>query len=377
MRLSTAAALLPLMLALTCPLPSRAQMPAAPEDSSSIRVDPLKFYGSVRIRYGVASGGYTEVADRFSRLGLRLPIQFSPGWTALTRVEFGLNIVNQNPQFLTGGDDGFAYGQGSMPVTTRLGYVEVASPYGTLSVGKQWGVYYDIAGWTDNYPQWGGEAAGAYPTGDGGIQGTGRAEKAIQYRVTLGPVGIGLQSQARNYSPDNKKVLNTWSARVDCALPWNLVLGAAYNEVRDGVDDPGSDKPKKDDKALVLGAKYDIGRFFAAATYASSNNHEKNDQDQYFAADGMELYLHYDLDDRWFVYGGLNYLKPKNTDESDYCILYGDGGVAYRLSGLAKGPIGATGNSCLFVELRADGSRTVAGSALRKSIVLIGINVGW
>ena len=48
------------------------------------------------------------------------------------RIEFGFNMVNNNPVFITGGDPGFSVGQGGQVLGTRLGYVGLDTPLGTL-----------------------------------------------------------------------------------------------------------------------------------------------------------------------------------------------------------------------------------------------------
>ena len=65
-----------------------------------------------------------------------------------------------------------------------------------MSFGKVWGAYYDVVAGTDNALVWGGFASGAYSLdGSGGIDGVGRADKAIQYRNSLGNLSFALQAQ--------------------------------------------------------------------------------------------------------------------------------------------------------------------------------------
>ena len=62
----------------------------------------------------------------------------------------------------TQNNSNIAAGEASInfPLFTRLGYVALQPSWGSLSIGKQWGVYYDVAGFTDWFPLFGGEATG-------------------------------------------------------------------------------------------------------------------------------------------------------------------------------------------------------------------------
>ncbi|HOT01432.1 MAG TPA: hypothetical protein PLY66_10535, partial [Acidobacteriota bacterium] len=62
-----------------------------------------------------------------------------------------MNVVNQNPELVTGGDSGGAYGEGSQAVKSRIGRVGVETPVGTFTWGKQYSPYYDVAGLTDMF----------------------------------------------------------------------------------------------------------------------------------------------------------------------------------------------------------------------------------
>jgi len=72
---------------------------------------------------------------------------------------------------------------------------------GELTFGKQWSVYYDVAGWTDAFNVYGGTALSVYPAGtDGGAVGSGRADNAVIWRNARGRFSYGLQTQLKTSS---------------------------------------------------------------------------------------------------------------------------------------------------------------------------------
>lgn len=72
-----------------------------------------------------------------------------------------------------------------------------------MTLGKQWDVFYDVSSATGLSFIYAGTASGVYTfNGDGGLNGAGRAKKAIQYRNSFGNFSFGLQVQARSSSDE-------------------------------------------------------------------------------------------------------------------------------------------------------------------------------
>ena len=135
-------------------VPIRAQEPTTPADTTTPR-HTLRFYGSVRVRSLISAPGEFEIVDRFSRVGVAGDVRIVRGLHATAQLELGVNVVNQNP-VLVAGDPGFAVGEGNTAVSSRLGTVGLTWPGGSARWGKQWAVWYDIAGWTDMAHTFGG-----------------------------------------------------------------------------------------------------------------------------------------------------------------------------------------------------------------------------
>ena len=168
----------------------------APRQSTPIRGIPpatyrrplvTDFYGSLRALIAADTDRHAGGANNSSRLGLRGTKDLFKGLTAFGRYELGNEPGRQRPgEPLVDGDAGTPIGQGSQAVFTRLGFVGVGTPIGNFSWGKQWSPYYDVAEFTDQLVVFSGAASGAFGVGtDGGIAGTGRAERAMLY-VTRG-----------------------------------------------------------------------------------------------------------------------------------------------------------------------------------------------
>ncbi len=301
--------------------------------------DSLTFYGSIRsqlARYDQK----TEIQNNGSRIGMFLNNRLKNGFTCFVKTEWATNIVNNDYTFnlssVTGQDIGAVIQKETNPaISLRLGYLGMdLGQWGTLAIGKQWSVYYDVSGWTDNFLVFGGQASGTYLFGtDGGVSGTGRAGKAITYRNTLGRLRIGGQVQllgARtNYGG---------------ALAFNFLdhfeAGIAANhapiprQYKDVVFNLG-DK----DVQAVAGLRYSDNHFYAAVVYnykgADMISIQKPDTAYYYAylTDGIEVYTKYSWQ-RWGIYGGINMQFPKVNPQyisADYQLAYLALGAEYYL----------------------------------------------
>lgn len=91
--------------------------------------------------------GETEVVNGASRINLDFKRQLENGWQALALLEWGVNPVGSsdiiyNNRFESIQDE-FLY--------NRLGYVGLKhEDYGQITLGKQWGAWYDVV-YNTNY----------------------------------------------------------------------------------------------------------------------------------------------------------------------------------------------------------------------------------
>ncbi|GIU21411.1 porin [Shewanella schlegeliana] len=184
------------------PLATMVLMPSAfaveiyKDDKNSIGIGG---YIDARI---IDTQGQTQVVNGSSRVNIGFTREMSDDWKAFTKLEWGVNPF---------GDTSLSYSSESFFETTtdnflsnRLGYVGVShDKLGSLAIGKQWGAWYDVVYNTNYGFVWDGNASGTYTyQGDGSFNGTGRADKAVQYRNSFGMFSFALQVQLKDDSFD-------------------------------------------------------------------------------------------------------------------------------------------------------------------------------
>ena len=160
----------------------------------------------------------TEVVNGTSRINFKIDRKLKHGWKALGLVEWGVNPVGSsdiiyNNRFESIQDE-FLY--------NRLGYAGLShDKYGQVTIGKQWGAWYDVVYGTNNSFVWDGNAAGVYTYSkdDGAVNGTGRGDKLIQYRNSYNDLSFTLQAQLKNsefYTCDVSDITEQ-----ECETLWN------------------------------------------------------------------------------------------------------------------------------------------------------------
>jgi predicted porin len=344
--------------------PPREADPEAP-NADLPRSRPVDGYGSLRVAALLDADDNRDIRDNSSRIGLRGERAFTDWLTVFGRLEYGTNIVSNDRAIITG-DPGAPIGQGSQALFSRLGFVGVGTGYGSLAWGKQWSAYYDVAEFTDQLQIWSGLANGAFAArSDGGIAGTGRPEHALQYRLSRQRVQAALQAQSRTSSPNDQGWIDTWGASLVLGGARGLRAGAAYNEVRDGVESPNPNQPKLGDKAALFGLRYRGERFYAAASYAVTEQHEIDDLGRRFDGRGLELALRYDLGSRFWLEAGYNDLEPDSEHPGEYRLRYGVGIAVFTFG---------TG-SRVFAGFKLEDSRRSDGSKGPKSAFATGMNL--
>jgi len=324
-------------------------------------------YGSLRFKVGFAFSGETGVQDDASRMGIKGAVPIGKGFDAIMQLEVGVGLVGNKTAIKFSGDPGGAYGEIDNVFTSRLGYVGVRSKYGQITWGKQWSAYSDIGGWTDSYNAFGGEASGTYSAGtDGAVSGSGRASNSFQYRLPLKYFEVCAQIQNRSITDSSTSWADTYSFSLVLKPVTGLKIGAAYNKVRDGIQNPDLEinKPKYGDEAWVAGINYNDKTVNAIFTSSIFKNHEKDELGNYFSGYGLELYLEYRFREHWRFYGGFNYLQPTgNGIGGEYRIQYLDFGSAYVFGRSSK----------VFIETRLDDSKNHDGSKSRLGVFAFGM----
>jgi predicted porin len=298
-------------------------------------------------------------------MGIKGVIPVINGIDAILQLEVGVGMVGNKTQIKFNGDPGGAVGEVDNVFSSRLGYVGIKTKFGQLTWGKQWSAYSDIGGQTDMYNAFGAEASGTYSAGtDGAISGSGRASNCFQYRLYSKYLETTLQVQNRNITDSTTFWADTYGISLILKPLSVLKFGAAYNKVRDGIQNPSVYKPKYGDDAWSTMIFYNSKPFNAIFTASIFNNHEKDNLGNYFSGYGLELYCEYRFNDHWRFYGGFNNLQAQNNSiAAEYCIQYIDIGSFYAFGRSSK----------LFLEARLDDSRNNDGSHSRLSAIAFGM----
>ncbi len=318
-------------------------------DDAVVLSENVDLYGSFRTFVEVGAGDPT-LNDGSSRIGLRLGRAFSDSRTVFGRAEWKVNLVDSDSDFLSG-DSPSGGGivvrqvpQGSV-LSTRLGYLGARiDGVGEVSFGKQWSVYYDVAGWTDNFNVYGGSGLSVFPADtDGGIVGSGRADNAVILRNERGKVSYGLQTQLKTAAEgDDYKGFGS-SLIVSPTDSWDIGLAFAGARVKGDFETVTGDA---DTGVATLGARYHSGPWNAAFSIATWKNHEAiffQDDTLIYDGVGAELFVSYEYSERLHLYGGFNYTDPDINDPR----VDPDFGVEFLIFGAS---IFATKESFGFIE---------------------------
>ena len=295
----------------------------------------------------------TEVVNGTSRINFKIDRKLKQGWKALGLVEWGVNPVGSsdiiyNNRFESIQDE-FLY--------NRLGYAGLShDKYGQITIGKQWGAWYDVVYGTNNSFVWDGNAAGVYTYNkdDGAVNGTGRGDKLIQYRNSYNDLSFTLQAQLKNsefYTCDVSDITEQecetlWNAGDTAAqqVEFNYTFGASVTYTptdmltltagvnRGEFDLTYGDGTTQNVEDLIYGAGIMWGRVVQKGLYVAANinknkNHDTDNLGRLIKdAIGIETFASYrfDNDVRPFIAynvfdAGDDYvIQPNfNTDPND------------------------------------------------------------
>jgi predicted porin len=319
-----------------------------------------------------------DFANNSSRFGIKAEQELIAGFTALGQGEWSVNLGQGDTRYnLSENPDtglGTFESSKSQAIGTRLGFIGLRfADYGTLTLGKQWGVYYDVSVWTDIYTVFGANGSSTYNAGtDGGQTGVGRANDAVIYRVKLDQLRLGVQAQ----------FLDTRSPTVD-GLAGSLVydfenglrVGAAYAHafLDFGEEIVGYDGG--DAQAFTAGITFDDGVWTLAALDTWTHDHELVATDAatvMYDTLGAELFVGRKFEGVVMTYAGFDLAIPRSLDARFVDPNYGTrdliGGVRWLFD--------PKGTSYAYVEGRTGQTRDTAGERALDQVML-GIRLNY
>ena len=284
-----------------------------------------------------------EVANNGSRFGIRAEQDLPGGLTVLGRGEWSFSLgqgdtkynISENPH------TGFGTFESTQQqaLGARLGYVGMRfGRFGELTFGKQWGVYYDVSIWTDRFVVFGARSTSTYNGGtDGGQTGEGRADDALAYRVTLGPLRLGVQAQFMDArSPAVDSVSGSVIAETGGGLRMGVTYSHAFLDVPTAL--PGYDGGDAD--ALTGGVEFDGAGFRLAALGTWTRNHEIVQGDAasvMYDTLGASLFVARRFWGSLMPYAGFDFAVPRGLDtqfvDADFGTRDLIGGVRWLFDG--------------------------------------------
>ena len=330
-------------------------------------LDSINIYGKLRVHASVFDGTL-ELQENSPRVGTSLSRNLDNGFQAFGQLELGVHII-EGTEFNNDASTSSEFIKDPFKerdaITSRLAILGIRhAKYGSISFGKQWGAYYDIAAYTDNFVVFGGSASGTYAgNSDGGWKGTGRANKSVLYRNEFNNFSLAVQSQLIGGS-------HNYGASIQYKTPINLLIGAAYNsaeireEYRNFITDIGSNSSN-----FILGLKYAKNKFGAALTY-SLHDDEFIQLDEStvisFPTYGLESLISYQHSNKLSVQAGFNYMKETSKNSyfnTEYKLMHYILDINYYLDDYVK----------IYMSGRIDDSKSVLDTRTH-NVFLVGFS---
>ena len=234
----------------------------------------LDLYGKVDGLHYFSDNNGADGDQSYIRLGFKGETQINDQLTGYGQWEYNVQANN------TEGADKQAW--------TRLGFAGLKfGDYGSFDYGRNYGVLYDVEGWTDMLPEFGGDT---YSKADNYM--TNRANGVATYRNTdffglVDGLNFAVQYQGKNENPgfgegtNNNNGRNVKNANGDgwgISSTYDIMnsgfsVGAAYTS-SDRTNEQVNASTAGGDKAdaWTAGMKYDANNIYLATMYSETRN---------------------------------------------------------------------------------------------------------
>ncbi len=338
-------------------------------------------YGSLRSQVAVYQDT-AQVQDDASRVGIRFSTRGRIKVYAGT--EWGVYLVRSsnsfNPDANHPGSIETLAPQTNTVFDARLGYLGLDFRRGgKFSVGKEYGVHYDVTGWTtDQFNSFGGQASATYVAStDGGQSGTGRADQVVQYRNNvLKVLDVGLQGQFRGV--DSNHASDGWGASLQVKVLPGIKIGGAYTRTywsdatRAAVRDSSDHAEYMAFGAQALWRSLQLGFVWVRqhngdVAYIPFSNPTLLPLAVAFSADGLELFGRVRLGPRFALLGGYNDYMPSVTNP----LINPDFKIRYFIAG---GEWYIARNAWVFTEGRINNGTVYATGDAGYNVLTVGIH---
>ncbi|RTG53885.1 porin [Serratia marcescens] len=224
----------------------------------------LDLYGRVNAKHYFSDSKSNDGDMTYVRLGFKGETQINDQLTGYGQWEYNVQANHDEAQ-------------GTAGTKTRLGFAGLKfGNYGSFDYGRNYGVLYDVEGWTDMLPEFGGDT---YTYTDNFM--TGRTNGVATYRNNnffglVDGLNFAVQYQGKNQNDGrNVKKQNGdgWGISSTYDIGEGVSFGAAYAS-SNRTDDQKLRSNERGDKAdaWTVGAKYDANNVYLAAMYAETRN---------------------------------------------------------------------------------------------------------
>ncbi|HGY4709667.1 TPA: porin [Klebsiella oxytoca] len=219
----------------------------------------LDFYGKMVGEHIMTHDGDNNNSDdtSYARFGIKGETQISSELTGYGQFEY--NIKADKPE-------------GQQADDTRLAFAGLKfSDYGSFDYGRNYGVVYDAAGYTDMLVEWGGD--GLIATDNFMTQ---RTNGVATYRNTdffgmVDGLSFALQYQGKNNDTDRAKANGDgFGFSVNYNIDGFGFVGAYSNS--DRTDEQAADRRGENAEVWSLATKYDANNVYASVMYGESHN---------------------------------------------------------------------------------------------------------
>lgn len=324
------------------------------------------------------NGDGANVANNSSRVGVKAEQDVVGGFSVLGQGEWRISVgkgdttynLSENP------DTGLGVFQAkdSAALTTRLGFVGLRhQAYGTLTLGKQWGVYYDVSAWGDQYVVFGARGSSTFNAGtDGGQTGEGRANDALIYRFAHGPLKLGVQAQFGTARPAKVDGL---AGSLVLALGKALRVGAAYSHAFLDFESNLAGYDGEDAQAFTAGIAFEAAGWKVAALDTWTHNHElvtTSGATVVYDTLGAELFLARRIREQFLLYGGFDFAIPRHVHTELVDPNFGTRDVI----GGARWLLDEKAGSFVYLEGRSGQTRSASGVPA-DDVVMLGIRFNY
>lgn len=268
------------------------------------------------------------VTDAGSRVGLIVKQRINNGITLFGGIELSIFLTSSGDFRLSpdnSSNTGFlniiSVSSGNL-FGLRKGYIGADfKRYGRVSIGKQYGAYYEVAGITDISENNSGYASYVFsPDGsDGGFTGTGRASNSVLYKNSFGDLKIAFSGQFKLSEKEFSRLINSAGASLIYKFPYNINGGIAFNEVFLNPDFGNRIRGLNSNPIYTsFGVNYSSDKLFLGINYAYEKNgdlEQVKDSTLMYSGNGIEIAAKWKPFDKWSILGGVNYKHPFNVDE--------------------------------------------------------------